>query len=290
MKRVFFILLLAFTYCQAQGQSKELMLELWECKRQVRLTASSVKVVSEFNQDIKALKESIDKLEHDYYVDNAQSDKVRKQINDLYVKKHQLIDDIKQKATSSSDEAMFLNLMQYVRPNDIRAFLQNDGLDAERVEKYKRWLASIEKNEVGGKLEHLTLTDAKGKEINTVNMKGKIFWIDSWASKCGPCIKKLKQMKPVYEKYHKKGFEIIAVSWDYSLSGYLKSVEEAKEDWQKALKRYQFPWIDVFDEGDQVMQGQLQAVGKNLLINEEGIIIGYDLKPIEIECLLDKLL
>ena len=290
MKRVFFILLLVFTLCQAQGQPKELVLELWECKGQVKLTESSVKVISDFNHDIKALKEDIDKLEHDYYADNAQSDEVRKQINNLYVKKHHLIDDIKQKATSSNDEAMFLDLMQYVRPNDIRVFLQNDGLDAERVEKYKRWLASMKKNEVGSKLEHFTLTDGKGKEINTVNMKGKIFWIDSWASKCGPCIKKLKQMKPVYKKYHKKGFEIIAVSWDYSLSGYLKSVEEAKEDWQKALDRYQFPWINVFDEEDKVMQGQLKAVGKNLLINEHGIIIGYDLKPIEIECLLDKLL
>ena len=93
-------------------------------------------------------------------------------------------------------------------------------------------------------------------------------------------------MKPVYEQYHKKGFEIIAISWDYQQSGYMKRLDEATEDWKKALERYEFPWINVFDEGDKVMQGQFSSVGKNILVDKDGVIIGFDLKPIEIEAIL----
>lgn len=107
--------------------------------------------------------------------------------------------------------------------------------------------------------------------------------IDFWASKCGPCIKKLKQIKSTYQKHQNKGFEILAVSWDYTVRGYVKSMKEAKADWIKVMRNHEFNWVNVFDTGDQIMGTPFGSVGKNLLIDEKGIIIGFDLHPLEIE-------
>ncbi|MDQ2177165.1 hypothetical protein [Marinifilum sp. D714] len=65
-------------------------------------------------------------------------------------------------------------------------------------------------------------------------------------------------------------------------------MKEAKADWLKVMKKHEFNWMNVFDTGDQIMGGQFGSVGKNLLIDANGIIIGFDLHPLEIEALLEK--
>jgi hypothetical protein len=95
-------------------------------------------------------------------------------------------------------------------------------------------------------------------------------------------------MKPIYNKYKSKTFELVAVSWDYSHSGYIKSSAEAKADWKKAINRHQFYWTNLFDDSDKVMGGLFACVGKNILINPQCKIIAYNIKPLEIELILEK--
>ena len=286
MIRFVSVLLLSIVIYNANAQSKDLFLKLWNYKEQVELSEKASQKLSVFNDELKGIKKNIDLKEKEYYSVTTSTPELKKEIIALYSQKHQLINSIKQDALESKDEAMFLELIQFVRPADLRELLEFEQLGEERAATYKEWLNNIAPTEVGTKFQHFTLNDDNGKKVNTKKMKGQVFWIDSWASKCAPCIKKLKQMKPVYEQYHKKGFEIIAISWDYQQSGYMKSLDEATKDWKKALDRYEFPWINVFDEGDKVMQEQFSSVGKNTLVDEDGVIIGFDLKPIEIEAIL----
>ncbi len=95
-------------------------------------------------------------------------------------------------------------------------------------------------------------------------------------------------MKPLYSKFKDKGFVVLAVSWDYSKTGVIKSLADAKKDWNKVINKRGFNWLNVFDEGDKIMEGQFGSTGKNLLIDGKGIIIGFDLHPLEIEQILLK--
>ena len=232
--------------------------------------------------------DKIAQLESEYYAYEGRSEEIKNQLLKLYKEKRKLVDSIKNEAISNQDEALFLDLVEFIRPGDLRKLLEFKNLDAERAKVYQQWLKEIANSEVGIKLKHFTLKNEEGELIKTEDLKGKIVWIDSWASKCKPCIKKLNQVKPVYNKYHHAGFEILAVSWDYTSSGYMKTTEAAKEDWKKIINRFDFNWINVFDEKDQIMNGYYGATGKNILVDKNGVIIAYDLKPLEIEQILEK--
>ncbi len=288
MYRILLVLILSGNINISNAQSKDLFLKIWKFKVQVSMSEQTSAKLEKFKNDKSDVLDKIAQLESEYYADEGRSEEIKNQLLKLYKEKRKLVDSIKNEAINNQDEALFLDLVEFIRPEDLRKLLEFKNLDAERAKAYQQWLKEIANSEVGIKLKHFTLKNEEGELIKTEDLKGKIVWIDSWASKCKPCIKKLNQVKPVYNKYHHAGFEILAVSWDYTSSGYMKTTEAAKEDWKKIINRFDFNWINVFDEKDQIMNGYYGATGKNILVDKNGVIIAYDLKPLEIEQILEK--
>ncbi|WP_282016566.1 TlpA family protein disulfide reductase [Marinifilum flexuosum] len=282
------LLCMLLSSLSAFAQSEDLFMKIWKAKDDVKLSAEASKSFEHFKNQKMEILNQIKELESKYYKEQEKDKELKSKILKLYSQKHHLINEIKQQAIKNKDEALFLELMEHIRPKDLTKLLQEEKLNNARHDLYRKWMESIQHTAIGSQLKDFKLMDENGVELNTADLRGKILWIDSWASKCGPCIKKLKQIKRAYEKYQPKGFEILAVSWDYTVRGYIKTKEEAKTDWLKVMKKHEFNWVNVFDTGDQIMGGQFGSVGKNLLIDAKGTIIGFDLHPLEIEALLEK--
>jgi alkyl hydroperoxide reductase subunit AhpC len=118
-----------------------------------------------------------------------------------------------------------------------------------------------------------------------------IVLLDFWASYCIPCRKNIPRLKTIYNKYHSKGFEVIAVSLD-----------ENKEAWTDAVKKdstemwYHIPIAKEWPNGpitnDDVFQNYYyKAIPEQMLIDKNGkiinILIGESIKNEES---LDRLL
>ena len=58
----------------------------------------------------------------------------------------------------------------------------------------------------------------RNKEVSLNELKGKYVLIDFWATWCHGCVMGLPHVKELYDKYHDKGLEVIALSKDYNIN------------------------------------------------------------------------
>ncbi|MBP3303273.1 MAG: AhpC/TSA family protein [Muribaculaceae bacterium] len=56
------------------------------------------------------------------------------------------------------------------------------------------------------------------QEVKLSDLKGKYVLIDFWATWCKGCVMELPHIKELYNKYHDKGLEVVALSKDYNIN------------------------------------------------------------------------
>ena len=130
--------------------------------------------------------------------------------------------------------------------------------------------------------------NADGKEITlksvVENKKNKYVLLDFWASWCGPCMGDVPHLKEAYKQYHKKGFEIYAVSLD-----------SYRDEWLQCIKNHDMKWIQVssLKQWDSAARNAyaVNSIPANFLIDcATGEIIASQLRGGELEAKLAELL
>jgi thiol-disulfide isomerase/thioredoxin len=84
--------------------------------------------------------------------------------------------------------------------------------------------------EVGKPLD-IRFTALDGREVDLAKLKGKVVLIEFWSTSCGPCIGEIPTVKAAYEKFHERGFEVVAISLDDKESVLRMFVAEKKLPW-----------------------------------------------------------
>jgi peroxiredoxin len=73
-----------------------------------------------------------------------------------------------------------------------------------------------------------TLTDLSGKSISLSDLKGKVIFVNFWATWCGPCRHEIPDFIEFYNKNKDNGVVILGVSVDKSANKVRDFVEENK--------------------------------------------------------------
>lgn len=95
--------------------------------------------------------------------------------------------------------------------------------------------------------------------------------IDFWYSSCSPCIGQFELLKPIYNQYHAKGFEIIAITTDAA---------STLQQYKAVLAKQLYPWKQCIDTGGKQAQSiYIQSYPGNFLINQQGKIVAVDIMP-----------
>lgn len=92
---------------------------------------------------------------------------------------------------------------------------------ASPVEDGKESL-TVELPIVGNYAPNFTLKDMEGKDISLKDYRGKVVFLNFWATWCKPCEAEMPSMEQIYQDYKDEGFKIMAISVD---KGNLDKVE-----------------------------------------------------------------
>ena len=115
-----------------------------------------------------------------------------------------------------------------------------------------------------------------GRKVDLSKMKGKVVLINFWAVWCHPCVKNIPNIKKVYDKYHKSGFEVVGISRDRS-----------RERLESFVNKNNLDWPQFFDgKGDMedhlAKKYKIYGVPEYWLVDKEGYLVnmraGYDLE------------
>ncbi len=137
-----------------------------------------------------------------------------------------------------------------------------------KVKKVAGIIESLKALQVGMVAPDFTQNDVDGNpvKLSDIYKANKVTMVDFWASWCGPCRAFNPTLTKIYNKYNKKGFQIIGVSFD-----------EKEDAWKKGIKDDKLTWINVSD-----LKGWKNEVGKpymvhfipqNIILDSEGKII-----------------
>ena len=144
-------------------------------------------------------------------------------------------------------------------------------------------LAVLAQPGYGEKPYEIILPGLNGDSISLSSFKGKVVLLDFWASWCGPCRTANRHLAKLYKKHQENGFEIFGVSLD-----------EEEKSWQKAVTKDKITWPQVIDPGGwrakTAEKWNLMAIPTNYLIDQNGIVVGIDLLPADLDKALTQLL
>ena len=101
----------------------------------------------------------------------------------------------------------------------------------------------------GTKALPFQLPTLSGQLLGTQDYPGQVVLLDFWATWCVPCHAQAEIIKPIYEEYKGKGFEILSID-----------VEEDVADVRSFVEGNPFPYPILLDEEGKI-SGQFAVMG-----------------------------
>jgi peroxiredoxin len=123
--------------------------------------------------------------------------------------------------------------------------------------------AFLRAQDTGVTAPDFSLKDIRGNEVTLGNYKGKVLFLNFWATWCPPCRAEIPDFIAAYEANKSRGLEILGLSVDDMAADKLQSfIEQAKISYPVALATLGL--VDAFRPG--------QYIPSTIVIDKKGII------------------
>lgn len=162
--------------------------------------------------------------------------------------------------------------------------LKEEALNTYHYKHLREREALMTQLKIGAKAPNFTSKTLENKTFRLTDevRKHDYTLLNFWASWSRKSREENPELVKIYNKYNKKGFEIVGVSLD-----------EDNALWKKAVKEDKLSWIQLCDfkkwESSSAQTYMIKEVPSNVLIDREGKIIAFNLSTEELAMQLKEL-
>lgn len=126
--------------------------------------------------------------------------------------------------------------------------------------------------EIGSRLPDFSVKDLQGREISSADLRGKVVFIDFWATWCQPCKKEMPGYQKLVDRYGSRGFAVVGFKFDT-----MKDMEDPVLFAKKIGVRY--PLAVATDDLKQKFGG-IEGLPTTMLYDRQGVlrkkVIGFE--------------
>ncbi len=101
-------------------------------------------------------------------------------------------------------------------------------------------------------------TTLDGERVSMRDLRGKVVFVNFWATSCATCMKEMPEVVKTYERFAPRGFELLAVAMSYDPPEYVRNY----------VQQHRLPFKVVLDAG-----GRIAAAFDNVNLTPTGVLI-----------------
>ena len=120
------------------------------------------------------------------------------------------------------------------------------------------------------KIPNITLESLTGGKVELKNFKGKVIFLNFWATWCGPCKEEMPSMEALQLQFKDKDFLFLTISVDYEGA---KPVRDFI-----AKHRYTFPVL-IDQKGETLDLFDVKGIPTTFIIDKQGTLLGIAIGP-----------
>ncbi len=147
--------------------------------------------------------------------------------------------------------------------------LQTCCKDEVLLESIKRYASQFEHLYPGKPAPDASAYDINGKTYQLSSFKGRVLYIDVWATWCGPCKREIPHLQQLEQEYHGKDIEFISISTDRDINAWKNFLEK---ETMSGLQLHQS------DNPSENMSNlyMVNSIPRFILIDKQGKIVSSD--------------
>ena len=151
---------------------------------------------------------------------------------------------------------------------------ENAGADQSGVEETQESEDEAEQQKTPAPLADLELTDQFGNTHTLSDYKGKVIFLNFWATWCGPCRNEMPDIQKLYDEYSAQGedAEVVILGIAGPGIGQEKSAEEIADFMTE--NGYTYPVL-MDTSGEMFTQYGISAFPTTFMIDKDGNVYGY---------------